>query len=167
MSTHRLRAVLLIALLASPRAGFAQVKPLEVKWSELTALVTGHPVTLTLTDGTFVKGEAVAIREDAILMDVSTAVKGYAKGSGSVPRNSVVLIDLQRTRGSWGRTLGTVIGVLGGISLGAYVDARNLWNISAGQATGTFVGIAAAGAVAGYFTGRAIDKRVTHLKIVP
>jgi outer membrane lipoprotein SlyB len=60
-----------------------------------------------------------------------------------------------------------VIGVLGGIALGAYVDATHLWTSSAGQETGTFIGITAAGAVGGYFAGRAIDKRVTHIKIVP
>jgi hypothetical protein len=166
-STARFTAALLIAWLAAPGIGFAQTKPLEMKWNELSPLLSGHRVTLTLTDGSSVQGEAVAIRDDGILMDVSTAVQGYAKGSGSVPRASIVLIDLQRTKGSWGRVLGTVIGVLGGIALGVYVDARNLWSSSAGQETVTFVGIAAAGALTGYFGGKAIDRRVTHIRIVP
>lgn len=167
MSNRSLQAVLLVASLVAPGMGLAQTKPLEMKWSELAPLLTAHSVTLTLTNGTSVKGEAVSVRDDGILMDVSTAVKGYARGSGSVPRNEITFIDLQRTKGGWGRTLGTIIGVLGGISLGVYIDAKKLWTSSVGQETGTLVGITAAGAVAGYFVGRGIDKRVTHIKIVP
>jgi hypothetical protein len=49
------------------------------------------------------------------------------------------------------------------MSLGVYVDAKNSSSISTAGATGTFVGIAGAGAVAGYFAGRGIDKRIdTH-----
>jgi len=167
MATRKTVAACLILLLALPVGGFGQAKPLEMKWGELAPMLTGHQVTVTLSDGTAVKGEAVAVREDAMLLDVSSAVKGYPKGSGSIPRNSIVLIDLQRTRGSWGRTLGTVIGVVGGIALGAYVDSRAILNKSAGNIAGTFVGITAAGAVTGYFVGRGIDRRVTHIKVVP
>lgn len=167
MTLKKPAAAWLVVLFALPITGLGQSKPLEMKWGELAPFVTGHPVTVTLSDGTAVKGEAIAVRDDAMLLDVSSAAKGYPKGSGSITRNSIALIDLQRTKGSWGRALGTVIGVLGGISLGAYVDAKNLWTSSAGQETGTFVGIAGAGAVAGYFAGRGIDKRITHIKIVP
>ena len=156
----------MILLLALPVGGFGQAKPLEMKWGELAPMLTGHHVTVTLSDGTAVKGEAVAVREDAMLLDVSSAVKGYPKGSGSIPHNSITLIDLQRTKGSWGRTLGTVIGVVGGIALGAYVDSKNVLNKSPGDIAGTFVGITAGGAVTGYFVGRGIDKRVTHIRIV-
>ena len=167
MTLKRPAAALLVVLFALPITAFGQSKPLEMKWGELAPLVTGPPVTVTLSDGTAVKGEAIAVRDDAMLLDVSSASKGYPKGSGSVPRNSIALIDLQRAKGSWGRTLGTVIGVLGGMSLGVYVDAKNSSSISTAGATGTFVGIAGAGAVAGYFAGRGIDKRITHIKIVP
>lgn len=162
---NRLSAALLVALLVMPFPGIAQSKPLEMKWSELPPMLTGHHVTLTLADGTPVKGEAVAIREDTILLDVSSPVKGYARGNGSVPRASIRLIDLERAKGRWGRTIGTVIGVLGGVTLGGYVAVTQ--HQSGGAATGTFLGIAAAGSVAGYFAGRGLDKRVTHIQIVP
>ena len=166
--SRRLRAALLIAWVIVPAGGLAQTTPLELKWNELAPMVTGHTVTLTLTEGTKVKGEAVAVRDDGMLLNISMAVKGYAKGNGSVPRSSIVSIDLLRTRGSWGRIMGTVIGTLGGMALGAWVDARNnVLNSSVGRVTGTFVGIASAGAVAGYFGGRALDNRVTHIRVVP
>ena len=165
MFNKRSHAALLVALLALPATGFGQTKPLEMKWSELSPMITGHHVTISLPDGTAVQGEAVAVRDDTILMDVSTPVKGYPKGSGSVPRASISLIDLERTKGSWGRTLGTVVGVLGGVTLGGYVAVTK--NQSGGGATATFLGIAAAGSVIGYYAGKGIDKRVTHIKIVP
>ena len=163
---ERVRAAFLIALLcAGPQGLLAESKPLEMKWNELAPLIVGHRVALMLTDGAIVKGEAVSVREDVILMDVSSAVKGYSKGNGSVPRPSVALIDLERRRGAWGRTMGTVLGILAGMTLGIYVAAEK--TNSTGAGTATFFGIAAGMGVAGYFVGRELDKRVTHIKIVP
>ena len=167
-SSCKLSAVRLIVLLMAPGSGFARAKPLEVRWNELAPIVTGHSVILTLTDGMQVKGQAVAVREDALLLNVSSPVPGYEKGNGSVPRGSVVSIDVKRERGIGGRALGTVAGTLGGMGLGAWVDARNnVLRHSLGEDAGTFIGIAAGGAVAGYFAGVAIDKRVTHIRLVP
>lgn len=141
--TEKIRALFLITLLCVGQKGaLAESKPLEVKWSELATLIGGHRVALELTDGLTVKGEVVAVREDAILLDVSSAARGYARGSGSIPRGSVGLINLQRTRGGWGRTMGTVIGVMGGLGVGGYVAGRA--TSSAGAAIPTFLGIASA-----------------------
>jgi len=149
----------------SPGIAPAQTKPLEMKWNELAPLVGGHRVAVLPNEGTSVKGEVVAVREDTILL-ASSSVKGYPKGSGSIPRGSIVQIDLVRARGAWGRTMGTVIGVLGGMTLGGYGLATHK-NESAGAGLATFLGIAAAGSLAGFYAGRTIDKRVTHIKIVP
>jgi hypothetical protein len=167
MNTQKTGALFLtVLLLAGPGGAFAQTRPLEMKWSELSPLIGGHRVAVLLNDGISVKGEVVAVREDTILLDVSVPVKGYQKGSGSIPRNSIALVDLERSRGAWGRTMGTVIGVLGGMTLGGYVLAKEN-GPSAGAALATFLGIAAGGSLAGYYAGRAIDKRVTQIKIVP
>jgi hypothetical protein len=164
--TKQLQVLLLIALLCStPQGARAESKPLEMKWGELAALIGGHHAALLLTDGTTVKGEVVAVREEEILMDVSSAVKGYPKGSGSVPRTSLVSIDVVRTRGAWGRTMGTVIGVLGGMTFGGYLAVKGDHSPGAGLAT--FLGVASGVGIAGYYTGRALDRRVTRVKIVP
>ena len=161
-------AVLPIALLMAPGIGLARAKPLEVRWNELAPMVTGHSVTLTLTDGMQVKGQVLTVREDALLLNVSTPVKGYEKGNGSVPRGSVVSIDVKRERGIGGRALGTVVGALGGMGFGVWVDARNnVLRSTVGEDVGAFIGIAAGGAVAGYFAGAAIDYKVTHIRVVP
>lgn len=54
-SRCKLSAVLLIALLMTRGSGFAQAKPLEVRWTELAPMVSGRSVTLTLIDGMHVK----------------------------------------------------------------------------------------------------------------
>lgn len=167
-SGHKLSIVLLIALLVAPGASLARVKPVEVRWDELAPMVTGHSVNLTLADGMQVKGQVLAVREDALLLNVSTPIKGYEKGNGSIPRGSVVSIDVKVVRGIGGRALGTVVGVLGGMGLGAWTDSRNnVLKHSVGTDTGIFIGIAVGGAVAGYLAGVAIDNKVTHIRIVP
>jgi hypothetical protein len=164
VAIRKILIVLLVAALAAPGLT-AQSRPIEMRWSELAPMIVQHHVTLTLADGTSVRGEAVAVRDDVLLMDVSKAAKGYAKGSGSVPRSSITLIDVDRTKGSWGRAIGTVIGALAGVTLGAYTAFEQ--NSSGGAGTATFLAIAAAGSVTGYFVGRSLDKRVMHIRIVP
>ncbi len=164
--TKNIRLIFLIALLGLGQKGArAESKPLEMKWNELAPMIGGHRAALVLTDGATVKGEVVAVREDSILMDVSSAVRGYTKGSGSIPRNSVSLIRLQRTRGAWGRTLGTVIGVLGGVVVGGYVAATSTNRAATGIPV--FLGVASGISVAGYYAGRGLDKRITQIKVVP
>jgi uncharacterized protein YcfJ len=145
----------------------AQAKPLELKWEEIGAIITGHSVRLVLPDATLIKGEAVAVREDALVVDVKSTsnAKAYSKGSASIPRTSVRLIEVERRRGSWGRNVGTVVGVISGIVLGGYVAA--VATDSAGAAIPTFLGITAAGTVGGSYVGGRIDKQVTQIKIIP
>lgn len=158
----------LIAMLMAQGSGLAETKPLEARWNELAPMVNGHSVTLTLRDGIQLKGEVIAVREDELQLNISRAAKSYDKGSRGIPRKDVVSLDVKRSRGIGGRALGTVVGTLGGMGLGAWVDARNnVLKTSLGRDAGTFIGIAAGGAVAGYLAGMAIDTRVTHIRIVP
>jgi hypothetical protein len=83
-----------------------------------------------------------------------SAVLLMARGSGLAQRGSVVSIDAKRERGIGGRALGTAVGALGGMGLGAWVDAQNnVLRHTLGEDAGTFIGIAAGGAVAGYLAG--------------
>src|SRR5258706_204797 len=102
-------------LCAGQTSGLAESKPLELKWTELAPIIQGQRVELALKQGQKIKGEAVVVREDSLVMDV----KG--KRSAAIPRTDIRLIKLERTRGRWGRNLGTTIGLLTGISVGGYV----------------------------------------------
>jgi hypothetical protein len=57
------------------------------------------------------------------------------------------------------------VGVLSGVVLGGYVAAVTA--DSAGAGISTFLGIASAGTVGGYYVGKQLDKQVTLIKIVP
>ena len=165
ISTYRL-AFLITLFLAGQTSAFSASAPLELKWNELAAMIAGNPVELMLTDGTHITGEAVAVREDTLVMDARKASGGktYQKGNAAVPRGSIGLIKLERKRGSWGRTMGTVVGVMSGIVIGGYAAAHA---DSAQAGIPVFLGIATGISVAGFYTGRELDRKITLIKIVP
>jgi len=157
---------LVVLLCTSQVSALAESKPLELKWNEAGTMIVGQRVELTLADGSKVKGEAAAVREDALVMDVrkSSGEKAYPKGSATIPLSSIGLIRLERTRSSWGRSMGTIVGVLGGVVLGGYAA---LHTDSPPAGITVFLAIAAGTSIAGYFTGKQLDRRVTLIKIVP
>jgi hypothetical protein len=162
--TRRL-AYSIVLLWAGQVAGLSQSKPLELKWSELAGMVAGHSVELTLAGGGAVAGEALAVREDSILMDVrKTSAGEFQKGSAAIPKGSIGLIKLERGRGGWGRTLGTVLGVISGLTLGGWAAAHTH---SAAAGIPTFLGIASGVSLTGYYAGRELDRRTTLIRVVP
>lgn len=141
--------------------------PLELRWSELAALLPGHRVTVTLIDHRRVEGEAIAVRDEALVVDVrrSSDSAGYPRGNGSIPRTSVALIGLERMRGASGRTLGTVVGVLAGITAGGYIAGTA--TDSAGAGIPLFLGIATAMTFGGHAIGGMADRRMTWIRVIP
>ena len=136
-------------------------KPLELKWSELAPLIAGQRVEVVLADGKTIKGEAIAVRDDALLVDARTA----PRGSTAIPRASVTVIRLQRTTGSGGRAIGTVLGVVLGMTVGGAV-AFGIAD-SAGTGVPLYIGLSTAIAVGGYYAGKAADTKTTLITIVP
>jgi hypothetical protein len=160
------RIALPLALMLLCQTGsLAESKPMELRWNELAPLIVGHRVEVILTEGPKVRGEIIAVREDALVLDVTSRVKGYEKGNASLPRTSISLVKVERTRGSWGRTMGTVVGVMSGVVLGSYVVAKTSGPF--GAAVPVFLGTASAVSIAGYFTGREIDRRATLIRVMP
>ncbi len=157
---------MVVLLCWSSVSALAESRPLELKWNEVGPMVVSQRVELTLADGSKVKGEAAAVREDSFVIDVkkSSGGKKYEKGSATIPLSSIGLIRLDRTKSSWGRSMGTIIGVVGGLVLGGYAAVH-----TDGAAAGisVFLAITAGTSLVGYFTGRELDRRVTLIKIVP
>jgi hypothetical protein len=148
----------MVALLLSQSTAMAAPKPVEVKWSELGAIISGRTVELILLEGPKLRGDVDAVREDALVLDVTKTsdVKAYPKGGATIPRASVTTLKLERPRGHWGRTVGSLGGLMAGAALGGLGD--NL--------TAAFYG-AVAGSIAGYYIGKAADKKGTVIRIVP
>jgi hypothetical protein len=146
-------AVAIPVLLCLLQAGVqAETRPLELKWGELAPTVQGHSVELTLTGGILLTGDVAAIRDDAMVLDVKKASdsKAYPKGNGTVPRSSIQLLKLKRSA-VWGKTLGTTLGVLSGLTVGGYVVGETQNHV--GPAILLFLVIAGAMSVGGYLVG--------------
>ena len=150
-----------------PTTAFAA--ELEVKWDELSPLVVGHHVKIVLPEGSIVSGEATAIRGDVLAMDIqkSSDVKDHPLGMTKIPRSSITTIQVTETRGSGGRILGTIVGlVLGSVAGGEIVVHTNTGN-NEGAAVGTFTAVTVGATVGGYFAGKAGDQRTRIIRIVP
>ncbi len=142
-------------------------RELELKWNELAPLISGHNIEIVAPKGALIRGEVIAVREDALLLDVKkTSDSGaYPKGNVVFPRASVTILNLQRTRSAWGRSIGTVIGVLCGITVGGYVAITKTH--SAGAGIPTFLGISSGTTLAGYYLGKNLDKLATQIRVIP
>jgi hypothetical protein len=151
---------------SEPQAGRSS-DVLELRWSELSPLIQGRRVDVTMTDGATVRGDVLAVRDEALVIDVRRASGGAqdAHRQGNVPRTLVSLIRLERSGSSWGKNLGTVIGVLTGVVVGGYVAATA--TDSAGAGIPTFLAVASGFTLAGYYSGRHIDRTVTTIRVIP
>lgn len=135
---------------------------LSLRWSELSPVIQGQRVAVSLADGRTVRGDVMAVRDEALVLDVT---RGTSNADGTVPRASVTTIRLKRTRGAWGRQLGTTLGVLSGLTISGYVTAQ----VADGPGAGIplFLGIASAITVGGYYAGKELDQKETTIQIVP
>jgi hypothetical protein len=136
--------------------------PVEVKWSELGALISGRTVELTLPGGPKLKGDVVTVREDALVLDVrkTSDAKAYPEGGATIPRASVTMLKLEQPRSHRRRNVGAVIGIGAGLGLEVLFDK------AVGRPEVVFG--AMLGSIAGYYIGAAADKKVgTVIRIVP
>jgi hypothetical protein len=150
----------------APRQAAGDASRLELRWDELQPLIRGQRVTVTLTDGNDVRGEVVAVRDDAMVLDLDRRSRAEgASAGGTLARPSVSLIRLERSTGTGGRTLGTIIGVLTGVVVGGYVTGSVA--DSAGTGIPLFLGLASGITLAGYYTGRRLDRRFALIRVIP
>jgi hypothetical protein len=166
-STLRTPVVFLLTLLlAGQSSAFAASAPVELKWSELNTAIYGHSVELTLPGAFTVKGEVVAVREDALVLDIRKTwdARAFPTGNAVLPRASVTLLKVDQRRESHWRTMGTIIGVLGGVTLGGYIAGKTA--SSPGPGIAIFLGTATAAAIAGHVAGGAADRKTRMIRIV-
>ena len=162
------RRCLLVALLGT---GFVRASagggPAEIRWNELSALIVGHPVAIPLATGTEVAGEALSVRDDALMLDIrkTSDARRYPKGEALIPRTAVTEIRLTENRGAGARVLGSAVGALVGIVAGAEIAAHG--TRTEGAAVSTFTAAAVACTVGGYYAGRSVDRHSRLLRIAP
>lgn len=145
-------------------AGTAQT---EIRWNELAALIVGHTVTIPLAGGAVVQGEALSVRDNSLLLDITrtTDARQYPRGQTPIPRTSVAEVRLSEHGGAGGKILGSVVGALVGMVAGAEIAAHG--TRSEGAVVSTFSATAVACTVAGYYAGRSADRHSRLLRIAP
>jgi hypothetical protein len=137
----------------------------ELRWAELATVVAGRRVTAVLSDGARVSGDALIVRDDALVLDVdrSTGSRAYPGGNAPISRVSIVLLEVEKQGGA-GRPLGIVLGVLTGVVIGAWVSGEVA--DSAGAGIPIFLGVASGITFAGYHAGKVLSRQVTVIRIV-
>jgi hypothetical protein len=131
-------------------------KQVELHWSELGPFIAARQIKAVLTNGTYIKGRAIAVNPDALVLD--------KKGRTSIPRESVSTISVTETKGVAGRITLTLVGTLACGAGAGYIGVQAAGSGGLGAA---LAGVTAACGVGGYYAGRAIDRRTTLIKILP
>ena len=165
-------AVLLIFIWLGQDLGLARQQPKAVgktpgrlTWSELAPVVVDRKVGTTLPDTTRIEGDVLAVRSDALVMDITKTSnrKAHPKGQTEIPRSSLMELGVIKDRGP-GKLIGGILGTMGGIAAatGLAIATENAAAALAGYLV--VLPLAAAG---GYYAGRAADRRVTRIVIAP
>jgi hypothetical protein len=137
------------------QSGFPASKS-NLHWSELGSSIAARQIKAVLKDGTYIKGRALAVNPDALVLD--------KKGRTSIPRESLSTISFTETRGVAGRITLTLVGTLACGAAAGYVGFQAAGSGGLGAA---LAGVTAACGAGGYYAGRAMDRRTTFIKVLP
>ena len=139
-------------------------KQVQIAWEELAPLVIDQRISTRLPDGTRLEGDALAVRPEALVIDVNKTSnrKLHPKGQTAVPRSAVSEVRVIRVRGV---AMRIILGILGGFGGAFGVGALGIVTDSvAVLVPGLLLGIPLA-AIGGYYAGKLLDTRTTHLLI--
>jgi hypothetical protein len=158
-------ATLLSVLLAATPA-WADERSLH--WSELSAFIADHSITLTLPDGARIEGRAIAVEPQRLIVDVrkTSDPQGHARGRQLIPRSQAQVLVVNRPTVRW-RIIGTTVGAGAGVPLGAVValEKDGLFG-GKGNGTGIIVALIAGLAAVGFLIGWAADRRKTTVTVI-
>jgi hypothetical protein len=143
-------------------------KEVQYKWDELAPVIAHRKVSLALPTGTRVEGTVLRVEADGLRMRVSKTSdrKAVANGVRLIPRPaiSVLAVTDYRKLARLGCTLGAMA-LAGGIVASQNIDVYEGPLVIIVPAVSA-LGIAGS-AVAGYFIGKRLDKRVTYIRVAP
>jgi hypothetical protein len=167
MQRHVLTAAaLVLAACGWLRAG--EPRQERLKWENLEARIAGKKVALVLPGGTHVEGKVIGVEAEGLRLNVSkSSNRGVQpKGKHLIPRASVSVLRVTEYR-----QLGRLLGTLGAAALAGGIVAAQSVDVYEGALV-VIVPVVEAGGiigsgVGGYYVGKALDKRVTEIIVVP
>lgn len=146
-----------------------QTRQESLRWSELGPRITEKKVALVLPDGTRVQGRVRSVDTAVLWLDVSKTSdkKTQPKGLHSIPRQSLSVLQVTEYRKT-GRLLCTLGAVA---TAGALVLASRGSTAYEGPLVAIIPAVEGVGTVGigvgAYFVGKAVDKRVTVIRVAP
>lgn len=181
---HRRGMAVLVATLFLFQNSFlaAKSRTLELRWSELDAVVYGQDTKLTLRDGTWIKGAVLGVGPEALAMEIRSTSnkKAYPQGLATIPRGTVTGLEVTERRRSddsrWGNSLLREADATGPFVEQTPSETRprrrchdESWvgSNNSGDGRAALVAAGIVGAIlAIHAIQRATDKRVTRYKLV-
>ena len=139
----------------------------QVRWSELGELVQGKIVEVQVGNGALLKGRIQNLDRDSLEMRVKRTPdeQRFLKGPLVLPREAVSGVRYTARRGPW-KWIGAAAGGAAGVPA-AYAVSERTGGQNIARGLYTFVALSIAGVVAGYFLGRAADRRPVTLELIP
>ena len=128
-----------------------------------------HTIRMVLPDGTRVEGYPLQAKPDALDIYVTRTSnkQAHPKGNATITRESLSVVQVRSPR--WkGKLIGTLAPIGAGVALLA-AGGSNTFTIE-GELYGYLLAgglTLGAGAPAGFFVGRAIDRRFDQFVIIP
>jgi hypothetical protein len=134
---------------------------IALQWEDLAPIVAGREVETVLADGTKLKGDVYAVREDHLVLNVKkTSNKAvYPKGQQSIERSLISSLDLRKKTIRW-RVVATIAGSVVGLFAGGYVACLTD-SIPLGLTT--WIGIP----IGLHVAARPVDVRITRIEVIP
>ena len=140
----------------------------RITWGDFSMMVTPrHTIRMVLPDGTHVEGYPLQAKPDALDIYVTRTSnkQAHPKGNATISRESVSVVQVRSPR-RIGKLIGTLVPVGVGVALLAaggtnHIEGDFYGYLAAGGATLGF------GTPAGFFVGRAVDRRFDQFVIIP
>jgi len=139
------------------------VPPEAVAWSRTPEHFAGKSVAVRLRDGTKIEGVWASVSAESFTMKVedTSNKKMWAKGLRTIPRSSIVKVEVSRRRIRW-----RIVGMVSGLYAVAGLAAAFGGGGEAMQSPPLMVAGYGA-ATAGFLAGRSLDRATREVILIP
>jgi hypothetical protein len=161
--------IVLVALLGMSQSLLWAGEPrqLQLKWSDLGPRIEDKKVALVLPGGTYIEGKVQAVQPDGLRLRISKTSdrKAQPKGTHLIPRQSVSTLRMTEYH-----KLARLLVTAGALAAAAGIAAASYPDLYEGPLVVVIPAVTAGGiagvALAGYYAGKRLDKRITGIRIV-